>query len=153
MNRRGFLKSMLMGVVAPAFLPGTGRAWKRSDWLWIQDDPVISESINYQKEFVNAFFFNQPIDLSRVGAFGAWQDLPPIKTYQPIIAKHLSVIDDLHQRGGPAFFLVHRTGAPSNCAENWIQVCLISKPPNVRFVPAQPLSKNSSCHYVAVPAQ
>lgn len=96
MNRRGFLKSMLLGVVAPAFLPGAGRTWKRSDWLWIQDEMIISKSINFDKEFINAFFFNHPIDLHRIGA---WQNLPPIKTYQPITPNLLSVIDDLHQRG------------------------------------------------------
>ena len=31
MNRRSFLSTVLAGVVAPAFLPGAGRLWKRTE--------------------------------------------------------------------------------------------------------------------------
>lgn len=42
MNRRGFLASLLAGVVAPAFLPGTGRMWKRTEELWVLNPDYIA---------------------------------------------------------------------------------------------------------------
>lgn len=53
MNRRSFIKDMLKVGVACTFLPGAGRIWK----------PVYSvpAEVVFQKDFVNAFFFQSSI--------------------------------------------------------------------------------------------
>jgi hypothetical protein len=50
MNKRSFLKTLLAGVVAPAFLPGAGRIWKPIDF---EDPGPIYR--------VGKYYFDKPI--------------------------------------------------------------------------------------------
>ena len=35
MNRRSFIRTLLAGAIAPAFLPGAGRKWVRTETLYV----------------------------------------------------------------------------------------------------------------------
>lgn len=60
MNRRGFLKSMLIGMVAPAFLPGAGRSWKQTESeLWINDVWYPIQLTNYQIAWTPVWFLSK----------------------------------------------------------------------------------------------
>lgn len=45
MNRRSFIKSMLAAAVAPMALKGAGRAWKRTEELWIPNPDYVNAPI------------------------------------------------------------------------------------------------------------
>ena len=57
MTRRSFLNTLLAGAVAPAFLPGAGRSWKRTEHLYVPD---------YPKDKVVAIFYVRKKEISFV---------------------------------------------------------------------------------------
>lgn len=60
--RRSFMKSLLTGCVAPAFLPGAGRLWKiTSAGILVQDSDITS--LDYFRELLlkESRFFSEEL--------------------------------------------------------------------------------------------
>lgn len=56
MNRRGFISGLLAAAVAPSFLKGAGRQWKRTVELWVPNpDYVDAECEVLFISHINAF--------------------------------------------------------------------------------------------------